>query len=360
MCAPTLSDVTRSIAILDFWKDNWLEKEWLGCSVERWMENKTWDDVLAWADENEAQKHSDCGLFIRYAMSIGLDKIGRGVGSFLATGTYMQPELYEYPTIDGRNAALQSRSGIYDDGQFHDFDQAQIAEDHTYSFFEGSGQLHPFDGKTEPLDPLVGAKQNKYTWAKAPRYNIPGKGYKPLEAGPLARQVIAGREGAAAHQDYDPLLLDMVNQIGPSVFTRVFARMHEAPKLAVKVRQWIDEIDLHGSFYTKPTEYADGRGFGATEAARGALADWITLKDGKIENYQVVTPTAWNVGPRDSHGNLGPIEQAFVGMDLHDVEDPIELAHVARSFDSCLVCTVHAYDAKTGKEMSRFKVGGGC
>ncbi len=32
MSAPTLSDVTRSIAILDYWKHEWLEKEWLGCS----------------------------------------------------------------------------------------------------------------------------------------------------------------------------------------------------------------------------------------------------------------------------------------------------------------------------------------
>jgi hydrogenase large subunit len=360
MCAPTLSDVTRSIAILDFWKENWLESEWLGCSVDRWLENETWEDVQAWVEENESQRHSDCGLFIRYAQAIGLDKIGRGVGSFLATGTYMQPELYEHPTIEGRNAALQTRSGIYDDGEFYDFDQAQVAEDHTYAFFEGSGQLHPFDGRTEPVDPKEGAKQNKYTWSKAPRYNVPGKGYVPLEAGPLARQVVAGRPGAADHQDYDPLILDMVNTIGPSVFTRVLARMHEAPKLYKKVRQWIDEIDLHDSFYTKPVEHENGRGFGATEAARGALADWITLKDGKIENYQVITPTAWNVGPRDGHDNLGPIEQAFVGMDLTDMEDPIELAHVARSFDSCLVCTVHAYDAKTGKEMSRFKVGGGC
>ena len=34
MCAPTLSDVTRSIAILDYWKREWLEKQWLGCSIE--------------------------------------------------------------------------------------------------------------------------------------------------------------------------------------------------------------------------------------------------------------------------------------------------------------------------------------
>ena len=54
------------------------------------------------------------------------------------------------------------------------------------------------------------------------------------------------------------------------------------------------------------------------------------------------------------------ISLAEAGIESVYIDDPVELAHVARSFDSCLVCTVHAYDAKTGKEMSRFKVGGGC
>ena len=94
MCGPTLSDVTRSIAILDYWKREWLEKEWLGCSIDRWMENKTWEDVWAWAEENDAQRNSDCGLFLRFAKRAGLDTFGFGCGKFLATGTYFQPELY--------------------------------------------------------------------------------------------------------------------------------------------------------------------------------------------------------------------------------------------------------------------------
>jgi hypothetical protein len=53
MCAPTLAEVTRSIAILENWKNAWLEGQWLGCSIDRWLENKTWEDVLAWVDENE-------------------------------------------------------------------------------------------------------------------------------------------------------------------------------------------------------------------------------------------------------------------------------------------------------------------
>src|SRR4051794_26618463 len=58
MCAPTLAEVTRAHAILEAWNRNWLENDWLGCSVDRWLENKTWADVLAWVDENESQHDS--------------------------------------------------------------------------------------------------------------------------------------------------------------------------------------------------------------------------------------------------------------------------------------------------------------
>ncbi|MEI7555082.1 nickel-dependent hydrogenase large subunit [Candidatus Chlorohelix sp.] len=358
--APTLSDVTRAISILEFWKDAWLEKIWLGCSIDRWLENKTWNDVLNWVNENESQYNSDCGFFIRFAQEIGLDKFGQGVGGFLATGTFFQPELYQKPTIEGRNAALITRAGIYDGKNYHDFDQAQVREDHTNSFYRGSGQLHPFDGVTDPIDPEEGRKNGKYTWAKAPRYEVPGVGSLPLEVGPLARQVIAGRSGASAHQDTDPLFLDALKTVGPSVFIRAMARVHEAAKYWKMARGWLDQIDLHEKFYIKPIEHAEGKGFGATEAARGSLADWIVVKDGKIENYQVITPTAWNIGPRDSKNVKGPMETAFIGSTISNIDDPIELGHVARSFDSCLVCTVHAYDEKTGKELTRFKVNNFC
>ncbi len=359
MCAPTLSDVTRSIAILDYWKREWLESTWLGCSIDRWLENKTWADVLKWADENDSQRNSDCGLFIRFALRAGLDKFGQGCGSYLATGTYFQPELYENPTIDGRNAALINRSGIYDGSGYHDFDHLRVKEDITNSFYRGNSMLHPWDGVTEPIDPIDGEKQGKYSWAKSPRYDVPEKGFLPLEAGPLSRQVMAGKPNAAAHQDFDPLFLDAVRTVGPNVLVRVMARMHEAAKYYKLTRKWLDELDLHDKFYTKPAELAEGKGFGSTEAARGSLSDWIVLKNGRIENYQVVTPTAWNIGPRDSRQANGPMEKAFIGARITDPSDPVEMGHVARSFDSCLVCTVHAYDGKTGKELSRFRMGEG-
>lgn len=358
MCAPTLAEVTRAIAVLENWKGAWLEAQWLGCSVDRWLDNKTWDDVLAWVDENESQHNSDCGFFIRYCLDVGLDKFGQGVGNYFATGTYFEPSMYENPTIEGRNAALINRSGIFSNGTYSEFDQARVSEDTAHSFYKGSGLLHPFDGVTEPIDPEKGATQGKYSWAKSPRYNVEGQGYVPLEAGPLARRMAAAAPGAAPHQDNDPLFLDMYNKIGPSVMVRQLARMHEGPKYYKWTREWLDRLNLKESFYTKPVEHREGRGFGATEAARGALADWIVIDDGKIANYQVVTPTAWNIGPRDGEGNLGPIEQALVGAPIADVEDPVELGLVARSFDSCLVCTVHAYDGRTGRQLAKFVVNG--
>jgi uptake hydrogenase large subunit len=319
---------------------------------------KTWDDMLAWVDENESQHNSDCGFFIRYCLDIGLDKYGAGCGDYIASGTYFEPSMYENPTVDGRMDALVGRGGIYAGGKHLPYDQMRVTEDVTHSFFKGDRPLHPWDGETIPVDPRGGRDQGKYSWAKSPRYDVPDLGRIPLEAGPLARRVVAAGPDAQGHQDDDPLFGDMLASIGPSVFVRQMARMHEAPKYFRWVMDWLSQIDLGGSFHTKPVEHESGKGWGGTEAARGALQDWIVIENGKIENYQVVTPTAWNIGPRDSDGALGPIERALVGTPIEDMSDPVELGHVARSFDSCLVCTVHAYDGRTGKELDRFVING--
>jgi len=112
---------------------------------------------------------------------------------------------------------------------------------------------------------------------------------------------------------------------------------------------------LDDEFYIKPLEQ-DGQGFGATEAVRGALAHWIDIQDGVIKNYQIIAPTTWNVGPKDEKNNSGAIESALLGLEIEDENDPVEVGLVARSFDSCLVCTVHAHDNKSGKELARFKL----
>ncbi len=101
-------------------------------------------------------------------MKAGLDKFGQGCGSYLATGTYFQPELYENPTIDGRNDALIFRSGVYNDKKFYDFDHLNVREDIGHSLYAGASSLHPWEGRTEPIDPLEGHKQGGRSSTDAP------------------------------------------------------------------------------------------------------------------------------------------------------------------------------------------------
>ena len=336
-------------------KNDWLEPIWLGCSIERYLEIKSWDDMMAWLDESEAHRNSDLGLYLRAGLEFGLDKFGQGVGKFLAFGTYLHKDLYNKPTIEGRNKALISSSGFFDGKNWHEFDHLKVSEHVKHSWFnDQESGLHPWD---EPLPtPATSTTlhdtdfSGQYSWSKAPRYD----GYA-CEAGPLSRVIMNANPNNLDHQIKDPLFGDIIQKMGPSGFKRVLARVHEAPRLYTFIEKWLTEIDLDGDFYTKPVE-KDGKGFGATEAARGSLAHWIEVKDGVIKNYQVMAPTTWNVGPMDANENPGPIEAALLGSEIEDPEDPVEVGIVARSFDSCLVCTVHAHDAKTGKELSRFKL----
>ncbi|MEM7658772.1 MAG: nickel-dependent hydrogenase large subunit [Bacteroidota bacterium] len=354
MCAPTLKDITRAHSIMNQFRNDWLEPVWLGCSIERYLEIKSWDDLMAWVEENESHRNSDLGLFIRAGLEFGLDKFGEGVGKFLAYGTYLHKDRYNKPTIEGRNQALISPSGYFDGQNYHEFDHRQVVEDIAHTWFEDHPKAHPWD---EPLPTPVQSQNleqtdfsGKYSWAKAPRYMD-----RAAEVGPLARVVMAANPNNMDHQFQDPLFGDIIRNQGANVLTRTLGRLHEAPKIYEMINKWLSEIDLDGEFYIKPEE-RDGKGFGATEAARGALAHWIELEGGVIKNYQVVAPTTWNIGPNDAEGNPGPIEAALTGTEIEDPHDPVEVGMVARSFDSCMVCTVHAHDNKSGEELSRFKL----
>ena len=354
MCAPTLKDITRAHAIMNQFRHDWLETIFLGCSVERYMQIKSWDDMLAWVDENESQRNSDLGLFIRAGMEFGLDKFGQGVGKFLAYGTYIHKDLWNKPTIDTRQAAVISPGGFYDGSKYSGFDHLQIEEHVNHSWYADVPATHPWK---EPLPTPMPAQNlantnfdGKYSWAKSPRY----MNYA-AETGPLARVVINSNPANLKHQIQDPLFGDIIKKIGPSVFTRVLGRLHEAPRIYHYINEWLTQVRLDEEFYIKPEE-RDGKGFGCTEAARGALAHWIEIENGVIKNYQVIAPTTFNVGPQDGKGNPGPIESALLGTEIEDPHDPVEVGMVARSFDSCLVCTVHAHDAKTGEKLAKFKL----
>ncbi len=355
MCAPTLTDITRAWSILEYFRKNWLEPVWLGCSLERYEEIQTYDDFMAWLDEDPKHANSDLGFYWRMGLDIGLDLYGAGVGRYITWGYLPHEDKYQKPTIEGRNAAVIMKSGVYD--SFTDthslMDQAFARENLAHSWYnEGNADVHPFDRTTQPIQKNDhDFEGGAYSWASAVRHIDYGR----LEAGPLARQLVAGGKHGESWQHYDGLILSMFKAMGgASIHLRQMARVHEIVKLYRQAERCLREFRLNEPFYIKPQE-KDGRGWGATEAARGSLCHWVELEGGKIKNYQIIAPTTWNVGPRDGNESLGPIESALIGTPIQDPKDPIEVGHVARSFDSCLVCTVHAHDAKTGEELARFR-----
>jgi hydrogenase large subunit len=142
------------------------------------------------------------------------------------------------------------------------------------------------------------------------------------------------------------VVLDLAKEYGPCVYTRVLARLHEAVRLAAKIKEWLLELDPGKPFFGSYDKVSNAEGIGLTEAARGALGHWIKIRNGRIDNYQVITPTAWNVSPKDSNDVHGPIEQAVIGTPVEDENNPIEVQHVIRSYDPCIACTVHVITPK--------------
>jgi hydrogenase large subunit len=245
------------------------------------------------------------------------------------------------------------KGGLFDggSGKHAPIDQQLITEDTLHAWYDEPASVHPFERTTIPTTRNSADFQGKYSWSTAPTYGSLGR----LETGPLARQLIAGGTHGEAWQHHDPLILDMYKRLGgASIALRHFARMHELVTLYREAERILRELRLKDPWYIKPRE-RDGRGWGATEAIRGALSHWIEVQDGKIRNYQIVSPTTWNCGPRATSGERGPIEQALIGTPVADMHDPVEVGHVCRSYDSCLVCTVHAHDHRTGEELARFR-----
>jgi hydrogenase large subunit len=127
---------------------------------------------------------------------------------------------------------------------------------------------------------------------------------------------------------------------------RHLARAQEALKIARAVRDWLDELDPEGPVYQKPTIPDSASSVGLTEAPRGALGHWLEITDGVISHYQVITPTTWNVSPRDNKGLLGPLEEALLGTPVQNADEPIEVMRIIHSFDPCLDCAAHVIKPK--------------
>jgi hydrogenase large subunit len=126
-----------------------------------------------------------------------------------------------------------------------------------------------------------------------------------------------------------------------SVMGRHAARALELQKIAHAMNDWVMELKP-GEPTCAPHELPkEATGVGTVDAVRGALGHWIKIEGGRIAKYNCVVPTTWNTSPRDDKDQPGPVEQALVGTEVKDANNPIELVRIVRSFDPCIACAVH-------------------
>jgi len=253
--------------------------------------------------------------------------VGKGCGNFMSYGVF---------PVSAGSATKLFPAGILLDGKLQPVNVEAITEDVGSSRYSSGSGLGPYAGETVAAPDKAGA----YSWLKAPRYNG-----QVMEVGPLARLIVGSQEGqnAALTSAVDALLKDLGRQPGDlnSVLGRHAARALECKFIIDQCAQWLDQAVPDEATFTDFSIPESGRGYGLTEAARGALGHWIDISDFKIRNYQCVVPTTWNCSPRDDRGVPGTIEQSLVGLPIADAQNPIEAVRVVRSFDPCLACAVH-------------------
>jgi uptake hydrogenase large subunit len=138
--------------------------------------------------------------------------------------------------------------------------------------------------------------------------------------------------------DGHPLALSLAREGG--VLARVGGRLLELARTQILMEAWVAGLVPGDSFMAQGALPRDGAGAGLVEAARGALGHWLRIRDGRIETYQIIAPTTWNFSPRDAGGVPGPLESALEGTPVEG-QVPLAVQHIVRSFDPCMVCTVH-------------------
>ncbi|MGV7223464.1 MAG: nickel-dependent hydrogenase large subunit [Nitrospinales bacterium] len=236
--------------------------------------------------------------------------IGKGPDNLLAYGVFETDDDYQSKLFP---------PGFIENGESFNLGigvGTLITESVTYSWYKDTtNNLNPDAGDTQPVYP----KGDAYSWLKAPRLND-----QPFEVGPLARMKISNSYAG-----------------GISVMDRHMARAQEALKIAEAMKVWLNDLNPNSPVFDDAYDQYSGTGVGLTEAPRGALGHWIQISNGKIDNYQVITPTCWNSSPMDDGNVHGPMEQALIGTPIMNADQPIEALRVIHSFDPCLSCAVH-------------------
>jgi len=283
-CDPTTFDIIEAETIVDRVL-KFVEKEIIGMSIDQYLSIQSDDEYLSKA------KKSDLKNFLEVCFKFNLNKLGKAYHRFL-TACDINPSVTQGATKRKKK----------------DFDIRKVKEIESYSFLTSEG---------------VKFDKNRYTWAKAVRYDG-----LPYETSPLSRRINNG----------DKLFLNLLKKYKDSYLVRTWARIDEILKMLLLIKNRLKKIEIREPSYIKPKrdiKDLEGYAYGLCEAARGSLIHEVEAKNGKIKRYNIITPSTWNLGAR-CEKYLSPAEKAIKGLNSEILAEII-----LRSFDVCSVCTSH-------------------
>ena len=286
---------------------------------------------------------------------------GGGCGRFGAWGVFEGPG---WPYGEDYTEQMNNRylpagvlmNGL--EGKVDNVDESKIAEYVGTSWYKGSETYQSPYFVTEPEFTEYNVEE-RYSWCKAPSYDG-----KALECSALSRVLVAYKRGVPfITENVDKFLKDLGGGLGLdgaapasaviSMLGRTAVRQIETLYIAQLMKDWTQELIAavaggDSTYFTKSLTDS-GAGTGFWEAPRGALYHSEKVSGGKIEGYQIIIPTTWNLAPINQNGEHGPIEQALIGCPVGDIEKPINALRLVHSYDPCVSCAVHVSEPATGK-----------
>jgi hydrogenase large subunit len=247
---------------------------------------------------------------------------------------------------------------------------------------------HPWNKRTLPK-PGARDWKDKYTWSTAPRWDR-----QVVEAGCYSRLLITALAQKMPTSDFMQSTGQSMRFLIPkgehgerevewhvperwNAFERNRGRAyHYLFSQLVALESLMEAYNLMKQGETRvaamnPTQLEkaipmdEQRSVGWWGAGRGWLTHHLVMDQGKITNYQIVTPSTINASPRDPWGQPGPYEQAVMNTPvIEDVTDPsrftsIDMMRTIRSFDPCMPCTTHAHtgDGEVVREVNTCSCG---
>jgi hydrogenase large subunit len=330
---------------------------------------------------------------IDFVLSMGYEECGARRNNLVSYGAYEDPLEYNAKYSDMSDYAKKRKvsPGVIIDGKLITQDLVEInvgvqeMVEHSY-FDDWDGKIveedplgnsltkyHPWNKQTKPKPGPYNKWDGKYSWATSVRWldwkNKVNGELQTVELGPIARlwatakgklvpestgtslkfsipkATVIGYPNSEA-MDFEWKIPSKVNTV-ERVRARAYFHAYTAYVTYLQVLQALELVKAgKAKIWNKYNKAKNGIGVGMLEAMRGGVAHWVVMKNGKIQNYQIMAPSTWNAGPKLGETDYGPYEDAIIGSPVSETGKitGVDVVRTIRSFDPCLACCIQVYN----------------